>query len=80
MKSEKNILQEEITSLREQGTDKEKSLRGVKGQLQESQDEVSRLTDKLSDMRSQKVKFSRLAREKGEEIGEWHVPSVSELE
>lgn len=29
-----------------------------------------RVTDKLSEVRSQKVKFSRLVREKGEEIGE----------
>lgn len=69
MKSEKGILQEEATSLRGQVADKDKDLRGVKGQLQEAQDELSKLTSKLSDMRSQKVKFSRLAREKGEEIG-----------
>lgn len=69
LKAEKTILQEEITSLRGQVTEKDKDMRGAKGQLQEAQDEVMKLTTKLSDMRSQKVKFSRLAREKGEEIG-----------
>lgn len=70
LKSEKSILQEEIASLRLAVSEKDKDTRGVKGQLQEVQDEVMKLTTKLSDMRSQKVKFSRLAREKGEEIGE----------
>ena len=70
LKSEKGILQEEITSLRLQVSERDKDLRTVKGQLQEVQDEVMKLTTKCSDMRSQKVKFSRLAREKGEEIGE----------
>ena len=69
LKSEKGILQEEITSLRGQVTDRDKELRGVKGELQEVQDEVMKLTTKLADVKSQKVKFSRLAREKGEEIG-----------
>lgn len=62
-------MQEEITSLRAQVSEKDKDLRGVKGQLQEVQDDVMKITTKLSDVRSQKIKFSRLAREKGEEIG-----------
>ena len=70
LKSEKGILQEEIASLRTQVADKDQGLRGVKGQVQELQEEVDKLTSKLSEVRSQKVKFSKLAREKGEEIGE----------
>ena len=35
----------------------------------EAQEDVTHLTDKLADVRQQKVKFARLAREKGEEIG-----------
>ena len=69
LKSEKNIFQEEIASLRLQISEKDKDLRGIKGQVQELQDEVTRVTDKLADVRSQKLKFSRLAREKAEEIG-----------
>lgn len=69
-KSEKSSLLEEITTLRSQISDKDKALRGVKGQMQESQDEVIKLTDRLAEVKSQKNKFSRLAREKGEEIGE----------
>lgn len=61
--------------MRLQVSEKDKDTRGVKGQLQEVQDEVMKLTTKLSDMRSQKIKFSRLAREKGEEIGKNVVPN-----
>ena len=71
LKSEKSSLLEEITSLRTQISDKDKALRGAKSQMQEAQDDVVKLTDKLAEVKSQKVKFSRLAREKGEEIGEW---------
>ena len=49
--------------------EKDKDLRGVKGELREIQDEHSRLIEKLSDTRAQKTKFSRLAREKAEEMG-----------
>ena len=49
---------------------KDKDLRGVKGELREVQDENSRLAEKLSDIQAQKKKFSRLAREKAEEMGE----------
>ena len=69
LKGEKNVLQDEISSLKEQLSQRDKDLRAMKGTHRETQDEVSRLTDKLADVRSQKVKFSRLAREKGEEIG-----------
>lgn len=41
----------------------------MKDDLEEAQEAVTHMTDKLADMRSQKLKFSRLAREKGEEIG-----------
>ena len=61
---------EEVTSLRSQMSDKDKALRAAKSQTQEAQDELSKVTDKLAEVKSQKVKFSRLAREKGEEIGE----------
>ena len=44
-------------------------MRKVKDELQEAKDDVTHLTEKLTDIRSQKVKFSRLAREKGEELG-----------
>ena len=44
-------------------------MRALKSQAQELQDDLIKLTDNMSDVRSQKVKFSRLAREKGEEIG-----------
>ena len=50
-------------------TDKDRDLRGVKGELREIQDEHSRLIEKLSETRAQKTKFSRLAREKAEEMG-----------
>lgn len=69
LKSEKALLQEQITSLRDQVTDKDRDLRGVKGELREIQDEHSRLIEKLSETRAQKTKFSRLAREKAEEMG-----------
>lgn len=69
LKNEKGILTEEITTLRGQVTEKDKEMRGLKSQAQELQDDIIKLTDKMSDVRSQKVKFSRLAREKGEEIG-----------
>ncbi len=59
-----------MSSLRSQTADKDKALRGVKSQMQEAQDDVVKLTDKLAEVKSQKAKFSRLAREKGEEIGE----------
>ena len=59
-----------MTSLRAQISDKDKALRGAKSQMQEAQDEVVKITDKLAEVKSQKNKFSRLAREKGEEIGE----------
>ena len=71
LKTEKSSLLEEVTSLRAQISDKDKALRGAKSQTQEAQEEVSKLTDKLAEVKSQKVKFSRLAREKGEEIGKW---------
>ena len=70
LKNEKAVLQEEITSLRDQVAEKDKDLRGVKGELRELQDDNSRLTEKLTDIRAQKTKFSRLAREKAEEMGE----------
>ena len=70
LKSEKAILQEEIGSLRDQVAEKDKDLRGVKGELREIQEESSRLAEKLTDIRAQKTKFSRLAREKAEEMGE----------
>ncbi len=63
MKSEKSTLQEEITSLRNQVSDRDKEVLKTKEELMEIQD------DKLADVRQQKVKFARLAREKGEEIG-----------
>ena len=69
MKSEKSTLQEEITSLRNQVSDRDKEVRKTKEELMEIQDDVTHLTDKLADVRQQKVKFARLAREKGEEIG-----------
>ena len=69
LKSEKSSLLEEVSTLRSQIADKDKALRGVKGQMQEAQDEVTKLTDRLAEVKSQKAKFSRLAREKGEEIG-----------
>ena len=69
LKNEKAVLQEEITSLRDQVAEKDKDLRGVKGELRELQDDNSRLTEKLTDIRAQKTKFSRLAREKAEEMG-----------
>ena len=49
--------------------EKEKDLRGAKGELRESLEENSRLGEKLSDVQAQKKKFSRLAREKAEEMG-----------
>ena len=69
LKSEKALLQEQIAALRDQVTDKDRDLRGVKGELREIQDEHSRLIEKLSETRAQKTKFSRLAREKAEEMG-----------
>ncbi len=69
MKSEKSTLQEEITSLRNQVSDRDKEVRKTKEELMEIQDDVTHLTDKLADVRQQKVKFARLDREKGEEIG-----------
>lgn len=69
LKNEKAILQEEISSLRDQVAEKDKDLRGIKVELREVQEESSRLGEKLSDMQTQKKKFSRLAREKAEEMG-----------
>ncbi|XP_064397756.1 serine/threonine-protein kinase MRCK alpha-like isoform X2 [Halichondria panicea] len=70
LKSEKSSLSLELSSLREKLATKDKGLRGVSEQLEETKEENTRLTEKLSDVRAQKVKFSRLAREKGEEIEE----------
>ena len=70
LKNEKALLQEEVSSLRDQVAEKDKELRGVKSELREVQDETSRLSEKLSDVQAQKKKFSRLAREKAEEMGE----------
>jgi len=41
-----------------------------KEELMEAQEDITHITDKLAEVRQQKVKFARLAREKGEEIGE----------
>jgi len=76
LKSEKSTLQEEITSLRSQVSDRDKDVRKAKEELLEVQDDVTHLTDKLADVRQQKVKFARLAREKGEEIGKVWVASL----
>ena len=69
LKSEKALLQEQIAALRDQVTDKDRDLRGVKGELREIQDEHSRLMEKLLETKAEKKKFSRLAREKAEEMG-----------
>ena len=61
-------------------TDKDKDLRGVKSELRELQEEHSRLSEKLSDVRAQKTKFSRLAREKAEEMGKRERERVRERE
>ena len=70
LKNEKAILHEEISSLRDQVAEKDKELRGFKGEFREIQEENNRLSEKLTDVRAQKTKFSRLAREKAEEMGE----------
>ena len=70
LKNEKAILNEEISSLRDQVAEKDKELRGFKSEFREIQEENNRLSEKLTDVRAQKTKFSRLAREKAEEMGE----------
>ncbi|CAI8023588.1 hypothetical protein GBAR_LOCUS13762, partial [Geodia barretti] len=69
LKSDKAQLQEEIAGLREELAGKDKDVREAKAAYRESQDEITRITDKLNDTRAHKVKYSRLAREKEEEIG-----------
>ena len=49
--------------------EKDKDLRGAKSELREITEENVRLGEKLTDIRAQKTKFSRLAREKAEEMG-----------
>ena len=46
LKSDKVLLQEDLSSLREQLATKEKELREVKSSVREGQDELARLTDK----------------------------------
>ena len=70
LKSEKSALVEEISFLRGQMADKDKDLRKAKEELVEAQEDVSHLTEKLMEVWQQKVKFARLAREKGEETSE----------
>ena len=70
LKSEKSAVVEEISSLLRKMAYKDKDLRKAKEELVEAQEDVSHLTEKLTEVRQQKVKFARLAREKGEEIGE----------
>jgi serine/threonine-protein kinase MRCK len=70
LKSDKSQLQEEIAGLREELAGKDKDVREAKAAYREAQDEITRITDKLNDTRAQKMKYSRLAREKEEEIEE----------
>uniref|UniRef100_A0A1X7VNS0 non-specific serine/threonine protein kinase n=1 Tax=Amphimedon queenslandica TaxID=400682 RepID=A0A1X7VNS0_AMPQE len=70
LKSEKNSLTEQVSDLKESLAAKEKELKEGNKRYRESQDELNRISDKMTDYRSQKRELSRALREKEEEYDE----------
>lgn len=65
---DKDYLEGEVTSLRSKVSSLQKEMKEIQGQEKKSINEFSDLNDKLAEVRSQKMKLSRLVREKEEEI------------
>ena len=65
---DKDYLENEVTSLRSKVSSLQKEMKEIQGQEKKSINEFSDLNDKLAEVRSQKMKLSRLVREKEEEI------------
>lgn len=61
-------MEKEVSELREKLSSVQREFREMKGQKKQNMDEFSELNDKLAEVRSQKMKLSRLVREKEEEI------------
>ncbi|XP_066911652.1 serine/threonine-protein kinase MRCK alpha-like isoform X2 [Clytia hemisphaerica] len=65
---DKDYLENEVTGLREKVSSLQKEAKENKGQEKQNMNEFSDLNDRLAEVRSQKMKLSRLVREKEEEI------------
>lgn len=67
--SEKSSLESELEAFRDKINVSSKELNDVHTQRKKTMEEFSDLNDKLAEVRSQKIKLTRLVREKEEEIG-----------
>lgn len=65
---DKDYMENEVTNLREKVSSLQKEMKEIQGQEKRNMNEFSDLNDKLAEVRSQKMKLSRLVREKEEEI------------
>ena len=65
---DKNYLENEVTEQREKVSSLQKEIKEIQGQGKKNMNEFSDLNDRLADVRSQKMKLSRLVREKEEEV------------
>ena len=65
---DKDYLEDQVTSLQSKVSSLQKEIKEIQGQEKKSINEFSDLNDKLAEVRSQKMKLSRLVREKEEEI------------
>ena len=71
---EKNGLENEISSFRDKASSFQKELKDIHAQRKTTMGEFSELNDKLAEVRSHKLKLTRLVHEKEEEIGNPEVP------
>ena len=67
--TEKSNLESEFEALKDKMSVSNKELKDVHTQRKKTMEEFSDLNDKLAEVRSQKLKLTRLVREKEEEIG-----------
>ena len=67
--SERSSLEAELDALKDKVSVSHKELKDVNTQRKKTMEEFSDLNDKLAEIRSQKLKLTRLVREKEEEIG-----------
>ena len=69
LSNEKADAESEINSLKEKVGNSQKELKDIHSHRKQTMEEFSDLNDKLAEVRSQKLKLTRLVREKEEEIG-----------
>ena len=67
--AERSNLESELEAFKDKINVSHKELKDVNTQRKKTMEEFSDLNDKLAEIRSQKLKLTRLVREKEEEIG-----------